>query len=474
MSMIVTVIKQYSKACILTSVCSFILLVVSIGARAEPAPAPFHIITASNAEALIREALTFRNATEPRDVLVPEAAWLQIEFGDFDLGETGILKIEDVDTGELQTFNQQQLEAWGGMSAIFKSTHLLLSVDTNADAGGPLFYEIKRIFVGEPLEDRLYETPSGSEESISVNEVQCGGADNRQASTDLRVGRIMPVGCTGWIVGENTFLTAGHCVRNSMRILEFNVPDSNTDRTLNPAPVHDQYAIVQNSIVSNKNGVGDDWAVFRVAANTQTGLFPRAAQGAQFTLSNTLNPNQVTVTGYGRDIGVDDQTQQTDSGAFLGATVEGRNDVFIEYIVDTEGGNSGSPVISNDGSGQAIGIHTHGGCNPPNDGNKGTSFQHERLWKTIHDFNVEEAIVPVAYVHNDYDGRSQVLAAGSYNTDQLSIGNDVISSIKVPPGWKVTLYQHRHFWGTTRVLTADTTALPGFNDTTSSIVVERR
>jgi hypothetical protein len=44
-------------------------------------------------------------------------------------------------------------------------------------------------------------------------------------------------------------------------------------------------------------------------------------------------------------------------------------------------------VISNDGGGEAIGIHTNAGCNPPTQGNNGTSFQHGRLWQTIRDFN---------------------------------------------------------------------------------------
>jgi Beta/Gamma crystallin len=70
-------------------------------------------------------------------------------------------------------------------------------------------------------------------------------------------------------------------------------------------------------------------------------------------------------------------------------------------------------------------------------------------------------------------GDGQVLDVGRYNVGQLSFGNDMISSVKVPPGWKVTLYRHADFQGDTRELTADTRALPDFNDETSSIVVEK-
>ncbi len=85
---------------------------------------------------------------------------------------------------------------------------------------------------------------------------------------------------------------------------------------------------------------------------------------------------------------------------------------------------------------------------------------------------VEGKAVAVVYEHNNYLGRSQELAVGRYDLGQLSIGNDVISSVKVPSRWKVTLYQHGGFQGATKVLTADTPALPDFNDRTSSIVVE--
>jgi M6 family metalloprotease-like protein len=85
----------------------------------------------------------------------------------------------------------------------------------------------------------------------------------------------------------------------------------------------------------------------------------------------------------------------------------------------------------------------------------------------------EAARLPIVYQHNDYQGNCQVLDAGRYDVRQLSIGNDVISSVRVPPGWRVTLYQHAGFAGATRVLTADTPALTGFNDATSSIIVQR-
>ena len=64
----------------------------------------------------------------------------------------------------------------------------------------------------------------------------------------------------------------------------------------------------------------------------------------------------------------------------------------------------------------------------------------------------------VVYEHNNFVGRSQALDAGRYDVSALTIGNDVISSVRVPVGWRVTLYEHAGFTGASRVLTADAPA----------------
>ncbi|MBK8260471.1 MAG: hypothetical protein IPK80_03935 [Nannocystis sp.] len=100
--------------------------------------------------------------------------------------------------------------------------------------------------------------------------------------------------------------------------------------------------------------------------------------------------------------------------------------------------------------------------------------------RSLPDFNdktssilVEETARPIVYEHIGFAGRSQTLSAGRYNIGSLVIGNDVISSVRVPNGWRVTLYQHANFGGATKVLTSDAQSIRGFNDLTSSIVVER-
>lgn len=76
------------------------------------------------------------------------------------------------------------------------------------------------------------------------------------------------------------------------------------------------------------------------------------------------------------------------------------------------------------------------------------------------------------YQHARYRGRRQELKPGRYNLKDLTIGNDQLSSVKVPKGLRVTLYRRSSFRGQKRVLTEDIWFTEDFNDETSSIVVE--
>ncbi|HPJ29788.1 MAG TPA: beta/gamma crystallin-related protein [Methanothrix sp.] len=78
----------------------------------------------------------------------------------------------------------------------------------------------------------------------------------------------------------------------------------------------------------------------------------------------------------------------------------------------------------------------------------------------------------VIYEHANYQGRSQEIGIGKYNLNQLTIGNDVLSSLRVPRGLRVILFEHANFGGTSRTYTTDTPYVGNdFNDKTSSIIV---
>lgn len=78
------------------------------------------------------------------------------------------------------------------------------------------------------------------------------------------------------------------------------------------------------------------------------------------------------------------------------------------------------------------------------------------------------------YEHGNFQGRSQQLGIGSYDLAQISVGNDVVSSVKVPAGMRVTLFEHGGFRGRKKSFTADASWVGNdFNDITSGVMVEK-
>ena len=213
-------------------------------------------------------------------------------------------------------------------------------------------------------------------------ETICGPADNRELSFDPRSARLLPIGCTGWIIDDcgNCFLTAGHC-SSGTNVAQFNVPFSSPGGSLNHPGPEDQYAVDPISVQSNGGaGTGNDWAYFGTFPNSVTGLTAFQTQGAAFGLGNAPTPgpgSTIRITGYGVDSTPNstfNQIQQTNSGPLV--TNSGN---LVQYQVDTTGGNSGSPVIWEE-QGTAVGIHTHGGCSTSGSGmNSGTHIIHPGL-----------------------------------------------------------------------------------------------
>ncbi|MEU8779857.1 beta/gamma crystallin-related protein [Streptomyces sp. NPDC048606] len=82
----------------------------------------------------------------------------------------------------------------------------------------------------------------------------------------------------------------------------------------------------------------------------------------------------------------------------------------------------------------------------------------------------------IIYRDANYEGPSHELAFGVYDFNYLSnlaIGDNTVSSVRVPEHYKVELYDGHDFTGEKLVLTADTPWLGdfNFNDRTSSIKV---
>lgn len=256
------------------------------------------------------------------------------------------------------------MKQWQQKSAFFNGEAVEVEHHVSPDDKG-VFFEIGEVMVGERVGAgaRAGEPPRQALQPDT--EAICGGSDDRVASSDPAVGRIVPAGCTGWIISNGAYLTAGHCA-DQLETLEFNVPASDDDGTINHPALKDEYPINQRNVDFRNDGVGNDWAVFEVNP-TDTGLRPVHAQKAFYRMSRDSDPETFRITGHGVDgppdcfgssrqpgctpprpptslRNADSQTQQTHTGRNRGESGGGAQ-VTFRYEVDTQGGNSGSPII---------------------------------------------------------------------------------------------------------------------------------
>lgn len=77
------------------------------------------------------------------------------------------------------------------------------------------------------------------------------------------------------------------------------------------------------------------------------------------------------------------------------------------------------------------------------------------------------------YSDTDYEGSAKLLDVGRYTASQLGIGDDKVSSVRVPAGMKATLYENSNFTGRTVICIANMPAIgKSANDRISSISIE--
>ncbi len=290
------------------------------------------------------------------------ATWLRLFFKDVNLGANSTLTITSDLDGATQTLTARTIKDWKNTTAYFNGDKITLKL-TIAAGEKSIGVNIKEIGIGIP---------------DPTTKSQCGSSDDRVDSNDAAIGRIVPIGCTGWIITNGKLVTAGHCVGSRAQIIEFNVPKSNPDRSIvHPGP-EDQYPI--GNFVSPYPGnasQANDWAVFTASANSQTGQTPIQAQGKSFNVIQSDPGSNITITGFGTDTGIDNQTQQIHTGPLSSVT-----NTFVRYRADTTGGNSGSPIIDT-ATGNAVGVHAYGGCSGSGGSNSGERATIPAFWDAM-------------------------------------------------------------------------------------------
>ncbi|MGI9517473.1 MAG: hypothetical protein ACR2NP_10525, partial [Pirellulaceae bacterium] len=290
------------------------------------------------------------------EVRVRDAQWVRLQFDQLVLAHDPVantsstLRITSLQDGAVQILREKSARQWRNTSAYFNGSGVRLELVAWPNG------RMNRVTVNSAI--------AGDKPEITRARSICDVLDDRALSSDPRVGRTVPGGCTAWLFNDRTncLLTAGHCA-SSTDVIEFNVPLSSSSGSYNhPGPEH-QYPVDPDSMQFVNGGVGNDWCYFGCFENSNTGLTAFEAQGSSFQLvlpQPVGGGDTIRITGYGT-------TSAPVNPMWNGAqkTHTGPHSIFtgseLGYRTDTTGGNSGSPVIY-DNDGTAIGIHTHGGC----------------------------------------------------------------------------------------------------------------
>lgn len=347
-------------------------------ANGETDPVGYWTIPFPTDSGEIRGVGAGRKPVHTEEVASAESPWVRVIF-DPALTElkgptrgegATYIRVTSLKDGYYQILNADTLAEWGYSTAYFNGDAVTIEV-----------------FAAEGNSARLgvLEVQAGMVVDGSVASI-CGPTDDRIASTDPRVARLMPVGCTAWLFDgkPNAMLTAGHCFDGQVAtVVQFNVPASLANGTpQNPPPQH-QYAVDPASVQFANVAIGNDWGHFGVFSNSTTGLSPLIAQGGtSFARTAPAAGGVIRITGFGVDSnGPDNQTNQTHSGPFNSLV-----GTIIRYQADTTGGNSGSPVIRTS-DGATMGIHTNAGCfdngGSVGGANQGTTFGNAGLVNAI-------------------------------------------------------------------------------------------
>lgn len=381
--------------------------------RAQPVPTPRHM------EPYLLDTGVHQGTQEEATlgfsevVRIPGVPWMRLHISEYNLGVGSYITVTSLLDGERQRLDAKALDRWSDATAGFNGDAVTVELHV-APGDEDIFVRVAEVTVGEWI---------GDDSDVDVEAVVslCDGDDDRVASTDARVGRVRPVGCTAWLVSNGSVLTAGHCVDVDPDDLpgapcgpilpdgvldltgrvEFNVPASFSDGTLRNSAVEDQFPIDLTSVVWDFTGcsptqprvLGRDWAVFEVFPN-DAGELAHERQGFfRMTRESPAVLALARITGYGQDnvpggttggFNAQNQTEQTDTGAYNGENSSGARR-WHRYRADTMGGNSGGPIIWNS-NGLTIGIHTNGGCNATGGSNSGTSFEHNPLENALQGF----------------------------------------------------------------------------------------
>lgn len=291
------------------------------------------------------------------------AAYIRLHFERNGLPPAVSLTISDSTGRSVQHLDAKALAAWSDNTAYFNGDSVFVSARMREDS------PVAIGAVEAKLHALTVETETDARSLSNIDRLgQIIGTDDRVHSTDRAVGRIEPVGCTGWLISIGIGLTAGHCLdpaenQGKAQILEFDVPASLPNGTVQHPPASEQFPMSWAAVDWKNNNLGDDWGVFAVGSNDGG---TSAFQDHPYFRPTADKPVEVGqrlgVTGYGLDThppgkGPTGENAQSQTEQFSRGSLLAFQSTYLTHDADTQGASSGSPILI-PGSRLAFGIHT--------------------------------------------------------------------------------------------------------------------
>jgi hypothetical protein len=227
-------------------------------------------------------------------VQIDSAQWFRIFFKKHDLGKSSYIEIRSTLDNSRQLLNSKSIFEWQNTSAYFNGSTFEISLYVAPDDKN-IYFEIQEILIGYNLTKDGYNGICG--------------VDDRIRSNSLMVARLWSgtVYGTAFKVCPDKFVSAGHLFGVMSVVIEFNIPDYGGH-----PPASDQYSVDPTSLEQ-----GDDWAVFKVFPNSNTGNEP-LKEGVCLNVTQDIIGTNVKTIGYGLDNGIDNLTQQVSYGGYGG------------------------------------------------------------------------------------------------------------------------------------------------------------
>lgn len=161
--------------------------------------------------------------------------------------------------------------------------------------------------------------------------------------------------CSGTLISEDLFLSAGHCEYDEGQTVRFNYQN---DPAGDPRP-EEQFEVVD--VIEQEDSAAYDYAIVQLE-----GTPGRTWGYARLAYREEEAEDHVVIIQH-----LGGEPKQLHAGPVVGEPAR-QGPTFFRHQVDTRSGSSGSGILGADG--YLVGVHTDGDCEPGNSGMKITSL----------------------------------------------------------------------------------------------------